>query len=78
MSSKPLKSNTGASRLNRFHEQSTYVQRVGSPNCRVLLDAFHLNIEQDSIRDAIRHGRGPATPPSTGRAEMATTRAERS
>lgn len=28
-------------------------ERVGSPNCRVMLDTFHLNIEEDSIRNAI-------------------------
>jgi len=39
--------------MNTAAEAVAYVQRVGSPNCRVLLDSFHLNIEEDSIRDAI-------------------------
>jgi D-psicose/D-tagatose/L-ribulose 3-epimerase len=39
--------------LNTAAEAVTYVRRVGSPHCRVLLDTFHLNIEEDSIRDAI-------------------------
>ena len=30
-----------------------YVKQVGSPRCRVLLDSFHLNIEEDNIHDAI-------------------------
>jgi D-psicose/D-tagatose/L-ribulose 3-epimerase len=39
--------------LNTAAEGVAYVRRVGSPHCRVLLDTFHLNIEEDSIRDAI-------------------------
>jgi D-psicose/D-tagatose/L-ribulose 3-epimerase len=39
--------------LNTAAEGVDYVQRVGSPNCRVLLDTFHLNIEEDSVFDAI-------------------------
>jgi|CZKI01.1.fsa_nt_gi D-psicose/D-tagatose/L-ribulose 3-epimerase len=39
--------------LNTAAEAVNYVRRVGSPHCRVLLDTFHLNIEEDSIRDAI-------------------------
>ncbi|HEY1763888.1 MAG TPA: sugar phosphate isomerase/epimerase [Opitutaceae bacterium] len=39
--------------LNTAAEGVAYVKRVGSANCRVLLDTFHLNIEEDSIRDAI-------------------------
>jgi D-psicose/D-tagatose/L-ribulose 3-epimerase len=39
--------------LNTAAEGVDYVIRVGSPHCRVLLDTFHLNIEEDSIRAAI-------------------------
>ena len=39
--------------LNTAAEGVAYVKRVGSAHCRVLLDTFHLNIEEDSIRDAI-------------------------
>jgi D-psicose/D-tagatose/L-ribulose 3-epimerase len=39
--------------LNTAAEGVAYVDRVGSSHCRVLLDTFHLNIEEDSIRDAI-------------------------
>jgi len=39
--------------LNTAAEGVSYVRRVGSPHCRVLLDTFHLNIEEDNIRDAI-------------------------
>jgi D-psicose/D-tagatose/L-ribulose 3-epimerase len=39
--------------MNTAAEAVEYVRRVGSDHCRVLLDSFHLNIEEDSIRDAI-------------------------
>jgi len=39
--------------LNTAAEAVAYVRRVASPHCRVLLDTFHLNIEEDDIRDAI-------------------------
>jgi D-psicose/D-tagatose/L-ribulose 3-epimerase len=39
--------------MNTAAEAVDYVGRVGSPNCRVLLDSFHLNIEEDDIRQAI-------------------------
>ncbi len=40
--------------LNTCEEAAGYVREVDSPNCRILLDTFHLNIEEDSIGDAIR------------------------
>lgn len=40
--------------LNTAAEAVDYVARVGSRHCRVLLDSFHLNIEEDDIRGAIR------------------------
>jgi D-psicose/D-tagatose/L-ribulose 3-epimerase len=39
--------------LNTAAEAVEYVERVGSDHCRILLDTFHLNIEEDSIHDAI-------------------------
>jgi D-psicose/D-tagatose/L-ribulose 3-epimerase len=39
--------------MNTAAEAVEYVERVGSDHCRILLDTFHLNIEEDSIRDAI-------------------------
>lgn len=39
--------------LNTAGEAVEYVKQVGSAHCRVLLDSFHMNIEEDSIRDAI-------------------------
>lgn len=40
--------------LNTCEEAVSYVREVDSPYCRILLDTFHLNIEEDSIGDAIR------------------------
>ena len=40
--------------LNTAAEAVRYVKEVGSPNCTVLLDTFHMNIEEDSFAGAIR------------------------
>lgn len=40
--------------MNTSREGLEYVRSVGSPNVRILLDTFHMNIEEDSIGDAIR------------------------
>ena len=40
--------------LNTAEEAVAYVKAVGSPNCKILLDAFHMNIEEDSFSGAIR------------------------
>lgn len=48
--------------LNRFEqfifntcsEALPFVQEIDSPNCGILLDTFHMNIEEDSFGDAIR------------------------
>jgi len=40
--------------LNTVAEAHAYIHRIGSPNLRMLLDTFHMNIEEDSIGDAIR------------------------
>ncbi|NQT60735.1 MAG: TIM barrel protein [Bacteroidetes bacterium] len=41
--------------LNTCEEAVRYVEEVGSPNCGILLDTFHMNIEEDSFKDAIIH-----------------------
>lgn len=40
--------------LNDTQEAIDYVKEVGKPNVKVMLDTFHMNIEEDSIPDAIR------------------------
>lgn len=39
--------------LNTCDEAIDYVNAVGSPNARVMLDTFHMNIEEDFIGEAI-------------------------
>ncbi len=39
--------------LNTCDEAIAYVQAVGSPNVRILLDTYHMNIEEDQIGEAI-------------------------
>lgn len=39
--------------LNTAEEGVAYVEEVGSPNLKILLDTFHMNIEEDSISEAI-------------------------
>lgn len=40
--------------LNTAQEAVGYVKRVGSPHCRILLDTFHINIEEESFEAAVR------------------------
>ena len=40
--------------VNECREALAYVREIDSPACRILLDTFHMNIEEDSIGDAIR------------------------
>lgn len=40
--------------LNTCAEAVEYCQAVGSPNARVMLDTFHMNIEEDFIGEAIQ------------------------
>ena len=40
--------------LNTCDEAMAYVEAVGSPNARILLDTFHMNIEEDFIGEAIQ------------------------
>jgi D-psicose/D-tagatose/L-ribulose 3-epimerase len=39
--------------MNTAAEGIAFAERVGSPNCKLHLDTFHLNIEEDSIGGAI-------------------------
>lgn len=39
--------------MNTCQEALEYIEMVGSPNCKILLDTFHMNIEEDSFYDAI-------------------------
>jgi D-psicose/D-tagatose/L-ribulose 3-epimerase len=41
--------------LNTCAEAVRYVDEVASPACAILLDTFHMNIEEDSIGGAIAH-----------------------
>ena len=40
--------------INTAAEALAYVERIDSPNIGVLLDTYHMNIEEPSIADAIR------------------------
>lgn len=40
--------------LNTCAEAVEYVDEIDSPACGILLDTFHMNIEEDSFGDAIR------------------------
>jgi D-psicose/D-tagatose/L-ribulose 3-epimerase len=52
----------GVEPLNRFEtsfinlaaQVAEVVERVGSPACQIMLDTFHMNIEERSLGDAIR------------------------
>ena len=39
--------------INTAAEGVDYCKRVGSRHCKVLLDMFHMNIEEDSIYESI-------------------------
>jgi D-psicose/D-tagatose/L-ribulose 3-epimerase len=40
--------------INTCEEALAYVEEINSPACNILLDTFHMNIEEDSLGDAIR------------------------
>jgi len=62
--------------LNTSLEAVEYVEEVGSPNLKILLDTFHMNIEEDSFTEAIKTagnklghlhlGENNRRPPGTG------------
>ncbi|MDR2519260.1 MAG: sugar phosphate isomerase/epimerase [Spirochaetaceae bacterium] len=70
--------------LNTCAEALSYVAAVNSPACNILLDTFHMNIEEDSLEGAIRlagprlaalHlGEPNRMPPGTGRMPWAEIR----
>jgi len=39
--------------MNTAAEGIAFAERVGSPNCKILLDTFHMNIEEDSLSGCI-------------------------
>ena len=39
--------------MNTAAEGIAFAERVGSPNCKLLLDTFHMNIEEDSLSGSI-------------------------
>ncbi len=41
--------------INTAKEAVAYVEAIDSPNIGVLLDTYHMNIEEDNIGDAIRY-----------------------
>ena len=43
-----------SSLVNTAEEALEYISRVDSPNCKILLDTYHMNIEEDSFYDAIK------------------------
>ena len=44
--------------LNTAEEGVEFVRQVGLPSVKVMLDTFHMNIEEDSMGDAIRSAKG--------------------
>src|ERR1700760_1902288 len=63
--------------MNTAEEGVAFAEQVGSPNCKLLLDTFHMNIEEESFRgalvetgDLLGHfhlGETNRRPPGTGR-----------
>src|ERR1700726_452555 len=39
--------------MNTAAEGISFAERVDSPNCKILLDTFHMNIEEDSLRGCL-------------------------
>jgi D-psicose/D-tagatose/L-ribulose 3-epimerase len=39
--------------MNTAAEGIAFSKRVGSPNCKILLDTFHMNIEEDSLTESL-------------------------
>jgi D-psicose/D-tagatose/L-ribulose 3-epimerase len=44
--------------MNTAAEGIAFCKQVDSPNCKLLLDTFHMNIEEDSFRDSILQSKG--------------------
>lgn len=43
-----------SSLVNTAEEAMEYISQVDSPNCKILLDTYHMNIEEDSFEKAIK------------------------
>ena len=62
--------------INDHREAIRFAKEVGSPNAKILLDTFHMNVEEDSMEDAILEtadllgyfhvGENNRKPPGTG------------
>jgi hypothetical protein len=39
--------------MNTAEAGVAFAERVGSPNCKILLDTVHMNIEEDTFRQSI-------------------------
>jgi D-psicose/D-tagatose/L-ribulose 3-epimerase len=57
--------------LNTAQEGVAFVREIGKPNVKVMLDTFHMNIEEDSFSEAIRTAGPPARPFSYRREQSA-------
>jgi D-psicose/D-tagatose/L-ribulose 3-epimerase len=44
--------------MNTAAEGIAFAKRVESPNCKILLDTFHMNIEEDSFRNSLLESKG--------------------
>ena len=44
-----------SSLVNTAEEAIKYVDEVGSPNCKILLDTYHMNIEEDNMFTSIKN-----------------------
>lgn len=62
--------------MNTAEEGVAYIERLNSPNAKLMLDTFHMNIEETSLRGAVEHagehlahlhiGENDRTPPGLG------------
>jgi len=44
--------------LNTAEDAVKFCEQVGSPYCKLLLDVFHMSIEEDNMGDAVRYAMG--------------------
>ena len=63
--------------INTAAEAVAYVDEIGSPGCGILLDTFHMNIEEESIGGAIQQAgkRLAAAAPGRDQSQAARARA---
>ena len=60
--------------LNTAEEGVAFVREIGKPNVKVMLDTFHMNIEEDSFGKAIRTAGSAARPFPYRREQSARSR----